>query len=136
MVGREELRGRPAIVLTLTPRPGVRPLEDDSGPMTSLSVKAWIDEEEYEIVRVEVEATDSINIGFGLLARIAKGTTLEFDRQRMNGEGWLPSRMEVRPKARIALLKTVDAHIVSEYSDYRPFTVETALEFAQPRPGK
>jgi hypothetical protein len=136
MDGREALRGRPAIVLTLTPRPGVRPLEDDSAPMTSLSVKAWIDEDEREVVRAEVEATDAINVGFGLLARIAKGTTLAFDRQRTNGEGWLPSRMEVRPKARIALLKSVDAHIVSEYSDYRPFTVETALDLARSKPDK
>jgi YD repeat-containing protein len=136
LVGREEIRGRPAIVLTLTPRPGVRPVVEDAAPMTKLVARAWVDEKEYEIVRVELESTDTISVGLGLLARIGKGTTLKFERQKVDDEAWLPARVEVRPKARIALVKRVDADIVSEFGDYRKYTVETAIEFAMPKPGK
>jgi hypothetical protein len=136
LVGREDVRGRPAIVLSLTPRAGVRPVTEEAEPMTKLIGKAWVDEKDHELVRAELESTDTISVGLGLLARIGKGTTAAFERQKVNGEAWLPARVEVRPKARIALVKRIDADIVSEYGGYRKFTVETAIEFAKPKAGK
>jgi hypothetical protein len=133
LVGREEVGGRPAIVLTLTPRPGVKPVVDDAAPMAKLAGRAWVDEQEFELVRVELQSIDTISVGLGLFARIGKGTTLTFERRKVNGEAWLPARVDVRPKARVALFKKIDAHIVSEFGDYRKFTVETALEFTAPK---
>ena len=105
-------------------------MEEDAAPMTKLAGKAWVDEQDYEVARVDVETTDAITYGLGLLARLGSGTTLAFERQKLNNELWLPVRVEVRPKARIALLKRIDAHIVSQFSDYKTFTVENALELA------
>jgi hypothetical protein len=133
VVGREELDGRPTIVLTLTPRPGVTPAVDDAAVMSKMKGRAWVDEQEFEVARVDLEAIDSINFGWGLFARIGKGSTLSFQRRKVNGEAWLPARMEVRPKARVALIKRIDADIVSEYGDYKKYTVETAIQFAVPK---
>jgi len=136
LVGREEVRGRPAIVLTLTPRPGVKPSVEDAAPMTKLRGRAWVDERDFEVVRVGLESTDTINLGWGLLARIGSGTTLLFERQKVNDEVWLPARVTAHPKARIALVKRFDAEIISDYSDYRKFTVDTAISFAPAKPVK
>jgi hypothetical protein len=136
LVGREIIRSRPAIVMTLVPRPGVQPLQPQSAPMTKLRGRAWVDEQDCEVVRVQLESTDAISFGWGLLARVQKGTTLSFERRKVNDEVWLPARVAAHPKARIALLKRLDAEIVSDYSEYRKFTVDTAVSFApikQPR---
>lgn len=136
LVRREEVRGRPAIVLTLTPRPGVKPSVEDAAPMTKLRGRAWVDERDFEVVRADLESTDTINLGWGLLARIGSGTTLSFERQKVNDEVWLPARVTAHPKARIALVKRFDAEIISDYSDYRKFTVDTAISFAPAKPVK
>lgn len=126
---REEMRGRPAIVLAFAPRPGVTPLEDESAPMTKVRGQAWVDEQDHEVVRVDLECTDTITLGLGLLARIGKGTTLRFERQKVNGEAWLPYRVFMHPRARIAVFKRLDAEIVNEFSDYRKVDAETALKY-------
>jgi hypothetical protein len=133
LAGREMIHNRPAIVVTLTPRPGARPLERESMPMTKLRGRAWIDEHDREVVRVEVESTDTLTFGWGILARVQKGTTLAFERVKVNDEVWLPARTSAHPKARIALLKKFDAEIVSEFSDYRKFTVDTSVTFGRPK---
>jgi hypothetical protein len=41
-------------------------------------------------VRLNVEAIRDANIGFGLLARMNKGTVMTFTRRFVNNEVWLP----------------------------------------------
>jgi len=135
-VGRQAIRGRPAIVMTLIPRPGVRPVVEDAAPMAKARGRAWVDEADRELVRVEFESTETISIGLGVVARVHKGTTVAFERQKVDGETWLPARVEIRPRARVALLRRVDADIVSEFSDYRKYTVEAAMDVASSGPGR
>jgi hypothetical protein len=126
---REEIRGRQAIVVAFAPRPGVKPLEEGAGLLPKVRGRAWVDEQDHEVVRVDLESIETISVGLGLLARIGKGTTLTFERQKVNGEVWLPCRMSVHPRARVAVFRRVDAQIVSEYSGYKKFTVETVTKF-------
>lgn len=136
LVGREAIRDRPAIVLTLEPRPGVKPAVDAAAAMAKLRARAWVDEHDYELVRVRLESTDTINLGWGLLARIGAGTTLTYERQKVNDEVWLPARVEAHPKARIALFRRLDAEIVSEYSDYRKAAAEPHAPTASAGPSR
>ncbi len=136
LVGREVLRGRSTIVATFTPRAGVEPADSDLDVLTKVRGRALIDEQEHELVRLEAETTDTISWGFGILARLYKGTTLTFERQKVNDEAWLPVRMFVHPRARLALLRRYDTETTREYSDYRKFTVETATSFTLPKPVK
>ena len=135
LVGREAIRGRPAIVMTFVPGAIVTlvchavVLVHDVASGT-LEPASRICATSTHAVRVELQSIDTISIGWGLLARVQKGTTLSFERQKVNGEVWLPARSAAHPKARIALFKRFDAEIVSDYGDYRKFTVDTAISFA------
>jgi len=136
LVGREMVRGRPAIAVTFVPRPFVETAISDLEPLLKVRGRALMDEQEHELVRVDAETTDAITMGFGLLARLYKGTTVSFERQKVNGEVWLPARLFFHPRARIALLKKYDTETTREYSDYRKFTVDTATSFTLPKPVK
>jgi hypothetical protein len=126
VVGRETIRGRPAIVLTFAPHPGVTARVDGAAMLLKVAGRAWVDEEDREMVRLEAHTTDTITYGLGILARLAAGSTGVFERQKVNGEGWLPMRSVIRASGRIALVKRVDLEQLNEYSAYRKFSLDPA----------
>jgi hypothetical protein len=86
MLRRETIGGHETIFATLTPREGVKPQTDDGKIMAHFKARAWVSESDYELVRVEIEAVQDLSFGFGLLARIHKGTQATFERRKVNEE--------------------------------------------------
>ena len=105
---------------------------DDGRIMRHFRARAWISESDYELVRVEIEAIDNLSFGLGLLARVHKGTVATFQRRKVNNEVWLPERVTWTASARVMLLKTLRVRGVSEFSNYRKFTVDTSTTYARP----
>jgi hypothetical protein len=134
MVRRESLEGRDTIFATLIPKYGVKPQTDDGNVMRHFKARAWISESDYELVRVEIEAIDDLTFGWGLLARVHKGTIATYQRRKVNDEVWLPEQMTLTASARVLLLRRLRLHSVSEYSGYRKFTVDTSTTYTSPPP--
>jgi DNA-binding TFAR19-related protein (PDSD5 family) len=84
LVRREPIEGHDAILATLTPKPGVKPQTDDGQMMQHFKARAWVSESDYELVRAEIEALDDLSFGWGLLARVHKGTTATYQRRKVN----------------------------------------------------
>ena len=124
-VRRESLEGRLAILVTFQPRPGIKPSTRAGKVMQKFSGRAWVDEEDYQVVRAEAELLDTFSYGLGVLARLYKGAVASFQRRKVNGEVWLPSEARFRGKARLLLLKGLHVDSRSEYSDYKKFQVAT-----------
>jgi hypothetical protein len=140
ITGREDVNGRPSIVLTFKPRQAYKPKTSEGKNMQHVAGRAWIDEEDHQVARVEMEVIDPISIGLGLLARLQKGASIRAERGKFNGEIWLPVKTEVTLNARVLLLKGFNIRLVSEYSDHKKYTVDTILKFSdvdttQPLPG-
>lgn len=133
MTGREPLEGHDTIVIELTPRRGVKAKTSDGKTMQKFNGRAWVSESEYELVRLEVEAIDSVSSGLGLLARMHKGSKGAFQRRKVNGEEWLPASATYTGSARVALLKVMRRAGTSEFSGYKKFSVETSSAFGQAR---
>ena len=133
MVRREPLRGHDTILALLTPRRDVKPNTPDGKIMRHFQARAWISEADYELVRVEIEAIDDLSFGLGVLARIHKGTVAMFERQKVNDEVWLPAEVTWTASARVMLLKRLRLRSVSEFSNYRKFTVDTSTTYAPSR---
>ena len=125
MIGRETIAGHPTIAFTLTPRPGARPRTKSGAMMRHFTARAWISETEYELVKVDVEAVDSVSWGLGLLARLHRGATASYERRKINGEVWLPARVTYGGSGRVLLVRTLRRAGSSEFFDYRKFSVET-----------
>jgi len=124
MVRRERLGGHDTIFATLSPN-GVKPLTDDGKIMTHFNARAWVSESDYELVRVEIEAIRDLSFGLGLLARVHKGTLATFERRKVNNEVWLPAKVTWTASGRLLLLRRLRLRGISEFSDYRKFTVDT-----------
>jgi hypothetical protein len=125
IVGRETLDGRGAIVLTFQPRPGVETETRSGKILKKFAGRAWIDEEDRQLVRVEAELMDDLSFGFGLLAKLKKGSRAQIQRRKVNGEIWLPAQARFVGHGRLFLVKSLHVDALSEYSDYRKFTVGT-----------
>lgn len=133
MRGREAIEGHDTIALSLTPRPKAKPRTHEGRQMQKFSLRAWISESDHELVRLDAEAIDTLSSGFGVLARLHKGSQLSFLRRRVNNEVWLPAAVHFRGGARVALVRTLRRSGTSEFSGYRKFSVDTATTYQPPK---
>ena len=135
MLGRETIEGHETIAFSLTPRPGVKTRTRAGGLMRNFKGRAWVSESEYELVRLEVEAIDTVSFGFGVLARLHKGSEASFQRRKVNGDAWLPASASYKISARLGLLAVFRRGATFEYSDYKKFGVDSSYKIAPP-PGR
>ena len=133
MRGREAIEGHDTIALSLTPRPKAKPRTHEGRQMQKFALRAWISEADHELVRLDAEAIDTLSMGFGVLARLHKGSTLSFLRRKVNDEVWLPAAVHFRGGVRVALVRTLRRGGTSEFSGYRKFSVDTATTYQPPK---
>ena len=133
MLRRETIDGHATIFATLDPKDAIKPQTDDGKIMRNFKARAWISESDYEVVRVEIEAVRDLSIGFGLLARVHKGTVATFERRKVNNEVWLPAKVTWTASGRLLLLRRLRLRGISEFSDYRKFTVDTSTTYSTPK---
>jgi hypothetical protein len=130
LVGRDTIEGAVCVVATLEPKPGYQPRTDAGKLMKKLRARAWVSEADYQIVKVVAEAIDDVTYGWGLLGRLHEGTVATFERTKVNGEVWLPRRVEIKGTGR-ALFRRFMLNSVTTYSDYRKFNVSTGETFSR-----
>ena len=134
LAGRDALDGEQTVMATLTPKLDAKPRTDDGKMMRHFQVRAWVSENEFEIVRVEVEAIDDLSIGWGLFARVHRGARATYQRRKINNEAWLPADVTWTGSARVLLLKQLRERGRSEFFGYRKYTVGTSTTFTPPAP--
>ena len=133
MIGRERIEGHDTIAFTLTPKPESKPKTREGDLMKRFAVKAWINEADHELVRLEAQAIDNLAFGLGVLAKIHKGAEFSFLRRKVNDEVWLPAVAKYSGSARVGLLWTLRRSGSSEYSGYRKYSVDTSSSFENPK---
>ncbi len=129
MTGRERIAGHETIAVTMTPKREVKTRTRQGGWAKHFRGRAWIGESDYELVKLEVEAIDTLSIGLGMLARIHEGSRLTFERRRMDDGVWLPARASIAASARFLLLKRYRLNTITDYSNYRRFSVDTSATY-------
>jgi len=125
VLGRELLDGRQTIVASLTPRKSVRTKSDAGKFLKKVRGKAWVNDADRQVVRVELEAVEDITFGLGLLARMQKGSTMRFRRTLVNGEIWLPAEAEYKVVGKTLVFRKFALESTTRFSDYRKFNVST-----------
>jgi hypothetical protein len=127
-IGEEPVNGRVALVLECSPRPGYRPSNMRARVFEKTRGKIWVDKNENELVRADVEVFDTVNIGFGLFGRIEKGTRFRLEREKIADGAWLPTLQSMRFAARIMMVKSMNREFINRFSEYKrkPADVQSA----------
>ena len=125
IAGRELVDGRPTIVVTFTPRPDYKPVTKGAKVIQKLDGRAWIDEEDKQLVRLEGRLLENVGVGPAKLARLQKGATAWFQRRKVNDEIWLPAEARFTGAAKVFLVFGGRMELQSRYSDYKKFSVGT-----------
>jgi hypothetical protein len=124
---RVQLNGRPAIAVDYTgdPRAKTRiPLEN---LIRQLAGTVWVDEQDCVLARVEGHFVNTFKIGGGLLVDIKKDTHFTFEQTRVNGEVWLPARIDAQGSARALIFVSFSGKIHAVESDYRKFRTSSTI---------
>jgi hypothetical protein len=125
IVAREVVDGRPTIVIEFEPRPGFKPVTEGGKVIQKFAGRAWVDEQDRQLVRLETRLVDSLGVGPARVARLQKGSTAYFQRRKINGEIWLPAEARFTGKARVLLVFGGGLDVIARYDDYRKFSVGT-----------
>ena len=120
---REQLDGRPTIVVSFTPRANVDPKTRPGKILAKSAGRAWMAEDDRQVIRVEAKATSDITIGFGLIARLHKGSRIDVRRTQVRNH-WLPAGFDFTGSGRTLLFRTFQVDVNAAYSDYEPFTAD------------
>jgi len=126
IVGDEKVDGRPAWVLEATPRKDFKPTQPHADILPKLKGRVWIDKQDYDWVKAEAEAIDTISFGW-FLARVHKGSHFSFEQTRLNNEVWLLRRFYIDASARVLLFKNMGIEQEDTFSNYKKFTTGTKI---------
>lgn len=127
--GRAEIDGTSTIAVDFTPRSNFRARSDAAKILKKISGRAWVCEEDRQVVRIEAKLIENLGIGMGILARLQKGANMTFQRRRVNDEIWLPAEAHFQGVGRLLLFKGLRLDSMSQFSDYRKFTVGTSISY-------
>jgi hypothetical protein len=130
LVGTESLGGREAWVIEGEPRPGFVPKLKESRYLSKFRGRVWIDKNDLQLAKMDVECLDTISWGL-FLARFHKGSRFMLEQTRVNDEVWLPKREVVRGAARLGLVKKLAGEEETTWNNYRKFQVDSKVVAVQ-----
>jgi hypothetical protein len=130
---RERFRGQDVLVFDFEPNPEFKPHKMGEDIVHKLAGVIWIDEKALDVVRLEAYFVGDFKIAGGVLANLQKGTSFIFEQAFTNNEVWLPTYLEAHVGVRLLLVKGLKVNMVTRYSDYKKFNVETLHTVGPPK---
>lgn len=132
---RIQMSGRDTIAVDYTGDPNAKTNNRAESVIRDMTGTVWVDEQDKAIARIEGRFVNSFKIGGGLVASIREGTNFTVQLSKINGEVWLPARVEAHGEGRFMLLLKFDGSFTELDSDYRKFkTSSTVLPIGEPVP--
>lgn len=130
---RERFRGQDVLVFDFEPNPEFKPHKLAEKAVQKLAGVVWVDEKAHDVARLEAYFVGDMKVGGGLLANLQKGTNFVFEQAFVNNEVWLPTYLEAHIGVRVLLVKGIKVNVVTRYSDYKRFNVETLSTISKPK---
>jgi hypothetical protein len=111
--------GSPQVVLDFTPNPNFKPPTMLSEILTGIEGRVWIDAKSHVMTRIEGHILHPVNFGFGILAKLYPGGTLEFEQVRVSGDHWAYRHVEEHLTVREMMVKTAPMNVQMTSADFR-----------------
>lgn len=116
---REVVDGRSMIVIKFQPKPDARPRTRQGRMARIFTGEIWVDENAREVERVDAIAIDNLSMGFGMIARLNKGSTVQLVRRPVANGVWAPTSIRFAGEGRAMVFRKLDVDYVIEWFDYR-----------------
>jgi len=129
---RERFRGQDVLVFDFETNPEYKPKNLEERVVKELAGVIWVDEKAKDVVRLEAYFVGDVHIAGGVLANLQKGTSFTFEQAYINNEVWLPTYFEAHVGVRFLLVKGIKVNVITKYSDYKRFNVETLSTIKKP----
>lgn len=126
LIGEEEVDGAETYVIEATPRPDFQPTQKHADILKKIKGRIWIEKNDYNWVKLEAEATDTISFGM-FLVRIHPGSHFTLEKTLVNNEVWLLRRLDINGGARIALFKNENIQQEEVTSNFRKFVTSVRI---------
>lgn len=126
LVGEERVDGADSYVIEATPRPDFKPTQPHADMLKRIKGRMWIEKKDYNWVKVEAEATDTISFGL-FLFRIHPGSHFVLEKTLVNNEVWLLKRLDIHGGARIALFKNENIAQQDVLSNFRKYVTSVKI---------
>lgn len=125
LVGREAVNARAAYVLRFEPKSGDLPVRRKMDRLLNkIAGRLWIDEQDYEIARLDAHLAESVSAWGGLLASVRK-FVVRFEQAKVDETAWLPHIVDGYIDGRI-LIKTLHVRVHQENADFHKATPDVA----------
>ena len=124
---REEMNGRPAIVLDFVGDPNAKTHDATENFVKELAGVLWIDEDDKVLARLDAHFVNAFKLGGGLLVNVSKGTQFTLLARKINDEVWLPDSIKGNGHVRFLLLMATEGDFALQTSDYRKFKTSSRI---------
>jgi hypothetical protein len=116
--GRVMHNGEPAIAIAFTPKLDARPKTRQGRLAQKFTGTIWVREADAEVLHLEAHAVEDISFGFGVVARLNKGTTATLTRRPVPGGVWMPTELTLSGRGRAALFRRLVVDYSVQWFDY------------------
>lgn len=89
----------------------------------------WIDDASQQVIRIESHFIDDYD-------SIVQGSSVWMEQSLVNGEVWLPSRIETNLRRSLAFGALAQPLITVQFKDHKKFNVETDTTVTLPDAGR
>jgi hypothetical protein len=121
LVGDDRVSGEDTWVIEATPRKDFKPTQPHADILKKVKGRMWIEKKDYNWVKIEAEAFDTISFGL-FLFRIHPGSRFVLETAHINNELWAMKRLYINGSARIAVFKNEIAEQEDVFSNYKKFS--------------
>ena len=106
--------------LSFAPNPKWQPPDLESEFFRGVEGEAWISQSEERLTRVDARFFTDVNLGFGILARINKGGTVQLEQTDVGGGDWELTGLTMHISGRALLVKALNFQIKETARNFSP----------------
>jgi len=92
VIGTDLIDDLPVVLLEIKPKRGYKPKTEAGEIWQNFTIRAWVTEKDREVMRLTAAIDEKFDEG---LVVVEKGATLSLGRRLVNGQVWMPTRIEL-----------------------------------------
>jgi hypothetical protein len=120
----------PQVVIDFHSDPAFKPPTMFAESLTGIEGRMWIDADSHHLIRIEGRFLKQVNYGYGLVARIYPGGTIELEQSDAGRGRWIYSRLVEDLTVRALMVKTIPQKSQMIASDFHPLPAPVDFEQA------